>query len=122
MKTAGIKWLKKPEKDNYPSALLYLSLLYPENIARKYVKSLRLAGISKFKARDIFRASGLPMLGSDNSHVKEDYQKIRDGHKISPLLMVRDSKNGKVIIADGYHRLCAVHSFDEDATIHCKIV
>jgi hypothetical protein len=27
-----------------------------------------------------------------------------------------------VIIADGYHRLCAVYSIDEDAVIPCKIV
>jgi hypothetical protein len=27
-----------------------------------------------------------------------------------------------VIIADGYHRLCAVYSVDEDALIPCKIV
>ena len=29
---------------------------------------------------------------------------------------------GKVVIADGYHRLCAVYGFDEDAWIPCKIV
>jgi hypothetical protein len=27
-----------------------------------------------------------------------------------------------LIIADGYHRLCAVYKFDEDAVIPCKIV
>jgi len=26
-----------------------------------------------------------------------------------------------VIIADGYHRLCAVYTFDENAMIPCKI-
>ena len=42
--------------------------------------------------------------------------------KISPLLLVRDKTGGRVIIADGYHRLCAVYTFDEDAMIPCKIV
>jgi len=37
-------------------------------------------------------------------------------------LLVRDTTNGKVIIADGYHRLCAVYSIDEDALIACCIV
>ena len=41
---------------------------------------------------------------------------------LSPLLLVRNSPNGKVIIADGYHRLCAVYFTDEDALIPCKIV
>jgi hypothetical protein len=27
-----------------------------------------------------------------------------------------------VVIADGYHRMCAVYSFEEDAIIPCKIV
>jgi hypothetical protein len=30
--------------------------------------------------------------------------------------------HGKIVIADGYHRPCAVYSFDEDADIPCKIV
>jgi hypothetical protein len=35
---------------------------------------------------------------------------------------VRDKKIGKVVIADGYHRLCAIYSFNEEALIQCKIV
>jgi hypothetical protein len=34
---------------------------------------------------------------------------------------VRDTAAGRVVIADGYHRLCAVCSFDADAAIPCKI-
>jgi hypothetical protein len=41
---------------------------------------------------------------------------------LSPLLLVRDEASGKVVIADGYHRLCSVYLFDEDAWIPCKIV
>jgi len=37
-------------------------------------------------------------------------------------LLCRDKDRGKLIIADGYHRLCAVYTFDEDAMIPCKIV
>jgi hypothetical protein len=40
---------------------------------------------------------------------------------VSPLLLIRDPANGKVVIADGYHRMCAVYSFAEDAVIPCKI-
>ncbi len=74
----------------------------------------------QFKAKDIFRASGLSLLGTSNSHVEKDREKISAGRKLSPILLVRDG--GKVVIADGYHRLCAVYSFDEDALIPCKIV
>ena len=114
--------LQNPEDHNYPAGLSYLSLLYNKETAKKYVADLRAASVSTFKAKDIFRASRLSLLGSGNSHVEKDISKIKNGSKVSPLLLVRDSSNGKVVIADGYHRLCAVYSFDEDALIPCKIV
>jgi hypothetical protein len=85
------------------------------------VKRLKRASVAEFKAKDIFRASGLSLLGISNTHVEKDRQKIQSGGGLSPLLLVRDPANGKVIIADGYHRLCAVYSYDEDAVIPCKI-
>jgi len=77
------------------------------------VRKLRAAPISSFKSRDIFRASQLPLLGLSNEHLRSDQKKIRKGKKLSPLLLVRDTANGKVVIADGYHRLCAAYTFDE---------
>jgi hypothetical protein len=35
---------------------------------------------------------------------------------------VRDEANAKVVIADGYHRLCAVYGCDEDALVPWRIV
>jgi hypothetical protein len=55
-----------------------------------------------------------------NSHVEKDRRKILSGKKLSPILLVRG--DSKVIIADGYHRMCAVYSIDEDALIPSKIV
>ena len=116
-----IKWLSKPEAHDYPAALSYLSLIFDQKTAKAYVKELKRTTVSQFKAKDIFRASGLSLLGVSNCHVETDQKKIRQGQKMSPLLLVRDSENGKVVIADGYHRLCAVYKFDEDAVIPCKI-
>jgi hypothetical protein len=86
------------------------------------VDDLKQAPVSKFKAKDIFRASSLSLLGVSNSHVNKDRKKIKKGMGLSPVLLVRDAENGKVVIADGYHRICAVYSFDEDAIIPCKII
>jgi len=116
-----IKWLAEPEGRDYPAALSYLSLLYEERAAATHVNKLKRASISEFKAKDIFRASGLSLLGISNAHVRKDQQKIHAGLPLSPLLLVRDSVNGKVIVADGYHRLCAVYSYDENAVIPAKI-
>jgi len=113
--------LSEPEEHDYPAALSYLSLLYDEQTATTYVDKLQRTSVSEFKAKDIFRASGLSLLGVSNSHIKKDRQKLQSGAELSPLLLIRDSVNGKVVIADGYHRLCAVYSYDEDAVIPCKI-
>lgn len=121
-KKLTIKWLKKPEEHNYPAARSFLSLLYKPAKADASVRRLRHAPLAEFKAKDIFRASGLSLLGISNAHVKRDQAKIQSGKALSPLLLVRDRSHGKVIIADGYHRLCAIYSYDEDATIPCKII
>jgi hypothetical protein len=117
-----IKWLKKPEDHDYPAAKSFLNLIYDESISASLVNRLKKVPVSQFKAKDIFRASDLSLLGISNLHVETDRKKIRKGLGLSPLLLVRDKTNTKVIIADGYHRLCAVYSFDEDAVIPCKIV
>ena|SRR6202051_544530 len=117
-----IKWLADPEDHDYPAAGSYLSLLYDEAAAAKHVEQLRKAPMSKFSAKDILRASGLSLLGISNSHVEHDREKVLAGKSLAPLLLVRATSNQKVIIADGYHRMCAVYSFDEDAVIPCKIV
>jgi hypothetical protein len=116
-----IKWLSEPEEHDYPAAEAYLSLLYDERAAHSYVEDLKHAPASTFKAKDIFRASDLSLLGVSNGHVETDQRRIRSGQALSPLLLIRDVPRGKLIIADGYHRLCAVYSFDEDAVIPCKI-
>ncbi len=117
-----IRWLSEPQKHDYPAAESYLSLLFDPSVARQLVEQLEHAGMSEFAAKDIFRASGVPLTGVSNSHVEKDRASIILDEKLSPLLLVRDRNGGKVVIADGYHRLCAVYTFDEDAMISCKIV
>lgn len=117
-----IRWLKDVEDHDYPAAESYLLLIYDPAEVKKFLSALRSAQIVRFKAKDIFRASQLSLLGISNSRVEKDRKKIKNGVALSPLLLVRDQKNGKVVIADGYHRLCAIYGFDEDAWIPCKIV
>ncbi len=120
--TLEIHWLDAPEEHNYPAALSYLSLLLDDATAAARVSELRRAAMMRFKAKDIFRASALSLLGVSNGHVERDRGKITKGTALSPILLVRDPVHGKVVIADGYHRLCAVYSFDEDALVPCKLV
>jgi hypothetical protein len=121
-KLKKIAWLSDVEAHDYPAAESYLGLLYNEEQVAKMISQLKRAPLVYFKAKDIFRASRLSLLGVSNSHVEKDWEKIRKGQSLSPLLLVRNEANGKVVIADGYHRLCAVYGIDEDALIPCKII
>lgn len=116
-----IQWMHSPEDHDYAAAISYLSLIYPKTRIEYIIQELKSSSIVYFKAKDIFRASSLSLLGVSNSHVKKNLNKIEEGTKLSPILLVRDTDHGKVIIADGYHRMCGVYAFDEDAMIPCKI-
>ena len=117
-----INWLADVEEHDYPAAESYLTLLYNKERVAEKVINLRSAVIVQFKAKDPFRATQLSLLGVSNSHVEKDRDKILKRKPLSPLLLIRDQQNSKVIIADGYHRLCAIDSFNEDALIQCKII
>lgn len=122
MKTIKIKWLGRPQKHDYPAAQSYLSLLLKPRTAKRLVQKLADAELVEFAAKDIFRASQVPLLDGSDSHVARYRTLIVQKQAISPLLLCRDPEHGKLIIADGYHRLCAVYTFDEDAMIPCRIV
>ncbi len=116
------KWHTSVEEDDFDASLSYLSLIYPPAKAKRFVAALRRAKPARFKAKDIFRASQLSKLGVSNLRVIRDRKKIKAGKLLSPILLVRDEKLGKVVVADGYHRLCAVYEVNEDSWIPCRIV
>ena len=117
-----INWLLDVEEHDYPAAESYLRIIYTEDKVSEISRRFRSAALVHFKAKDIFRASQLSLLGVSNSHVEKDVKKIKAGEGLSPLLLLRDQQNGKVVIADGYHRLCAIYQSNEDELIPCKIV
>jgi len=118
-KTKNI-FLADPEEHDYPAALDFLELIYPRALASKKVASLKKAPTIMKKAKDVFRASGLPLLPKDNFHVQKNLEKFKENNKLSPILLVRG--NEKLIIADGYHRMCASYYLTEDLEIACRLV
>src|ERR1035437_4520600 len=97
-KATQIKWLPDVAEHNYPAAHCYLSILYDEARVAEVMAKFKSATIVQFKAKDIFRASQLSLLGVSNSHVEKYRQKLLDGKNLSPPLLVRDPQNGKVVI------------------------
>ena len=120
----ALTWLPEPQAHDFPAALDYLTLVIEEATAKKAVRALQRAATVSKKAKDILRASGLSALGQDNVHVRSDLRKVHAGTPLSPVLLVRgDAAAGRpLLIADGYHRVCAAHLLDEDAEIPCRLV
>lgn len=115
-----IAWLDAPEGHDYDAAHDYLTLHFDGDRVRKMVRKLRKADLKQRKAKDIIRASGLPLLPADNPHVSRNLEKARAGKRLSPILLVRTGF--KLIIADGYHRACAAYYASEDTTVSCVLV
>jgi hypothetical protein len=116
-------WKKKPEDEDFAGALHFLSLALPAVKAKKLVQSLRKTKPIELAAKDLLRASNLPLLPRDEPHVDDDLKKIHKGKPLAPVLLVRGdiSRGIPLIVADGYHRICAVYYYDDGAPIHCRI-
>ncbi len=117
-------WKHEPDEHDYPAAHDYLSLVLGDADVAHVVKALEGAAIMHRKAKDLLRASRLPLLGPENPEVVKDLHKVRLGERLSPVLLVRGALGSDVsmTVADGYHRICASYHLDEDEDIPCRIV
>ena len=114
------RWKAEPEKQDFPAARSYLSLLVSRGDARRYAALLAAEKkLWHYKAKDLLRASGLALLPADDHELEKDLAKVRENVKLSPVLLVRGQP---LWIADGYHRICASYHIDEDALVACRIV
>jgi hypothetical protein len=119
-----VTWLPKPQDHDFAAAEDYLSLVMSARRAAECRH--RLSGardeITHRKAKDILRASQLPLLAEDNKHVAADLAKAASGTPLSPILLIRGTGKRPLIVADGYHRVCASYWIDENTDIPCVLV
>jgi hypothetical protein len=117
-------WQSEPEEHDFPAAEAYLSLVLPEPVAAELVEALKTAPLVHRKAKDLLRASGLPLLTDENKHVSADLRKVEKGEALSPVLLVRGDaiRRLPLLVADGYHRICASYHLDENADVPCRMV
>jgi hypothetical protein len=113
-------WLKEPEVHDFPAALDFLELLFDKAQSKALTGKLKKTSTILKKAKDILRASSLPLLPEKNMHVQVDLKRVRKGKKLSPVLLV--THENKLIIADGYHRVCALYYLSEDDEIPCRLI
>lgn len=117
-------WKDDPDAHDFPAASDYLRLVLDKKSTAAAVKALQSAPTLRSKAKDLLRASRLPLLERDDPHVRADLDKVSRGEKLSPVLLVRGSATHDVplTIADGYHRVCASYHLDENEDVRCRLV
>jgi hypothetical protein len=116
-------WASEPEAHDFPAAAVYLSLLLGPGLVEAVVDELRRAPTIRHRANDLLRASALALLPADDPSVVRDLKKVKQGSRLSPVLLVRGvlAAGRHLTIADGYHRICASYHLDEDAAIPCRL-
>lgn len=119
-----VLWKNQPVDEDYDAALGFLTLVFPQVAAARLVNALRQARPLERPAKDLLRASGLPLLPDDEAHVSADLKRIHKGKPLSPVLLVQGNleKAVALTVADGYHRICAVCYYDENTPIACRLV
>jgi len=123
-KRLTIRWQGAPDEHDYLASLSYLSLLMPRPHAERVVAALREEEPCTYEASDLLRAAHLPLQPRDDALVARDLEKVRKGKALVPILLVRGDvlESSPLVIADGYHRVCAAYYVNEDREVPCRIV
>jgi hypothetical protein len=121
MSKRALRWSKQPVAEDYRAALDYLCLIVAAPRAKRLVSRMRNARPLRRAAKDLLRASKLPVLPPEDAAVASDMKKIQKGKALSPVLLVRGDayEDAALIVADGYHRICAAYHEDESAEVAC---
>ena len=123
MSKPKLEWAEKGEAEDFDAAAKFLSLLCSDTNAKALVKSLRNSKLVQHAAKDLLRAAHLPLLPSDDSHVRRGSKanSQRQGARARSPRSRWIAAGLPLVVADGYHRICAVCYFDESAPIPCRI-
>lgn len=118
-----VRWLDEAEEKDYAAARSYLSLLVPGGDLEPLIAALKSAPSGLWRAKDILRATRLPLLGAKQSEeVAEKLEKVRAKQPLSPILIVVLRPDVVAQIADGYHRTCAAYLAHEDTLVPGRIL
>lgn len=117
-------WKTTSDAQDYVGARNYLMLIYSEAKSNTLLAKIRNAKTITRAAKDLLRASGLPLLRPDDPHVGADLKRIEKAKPLSPVLLIRGNilRGVPLIVADGYHRICAICHYDESAAISCRLI
>jgi hypothetical protein len=118
------RWRNRPAREDFAAARNYLSLQFPAALVSRLIDQARRARCLERAAKDLLRASNLPILPSDDPQVAADLKRIHKGKPLSPVVLVQgDAMKGRpLIIADGYHRVCAACHVSENIPVAAVMI
>jgi hypothetical protein len=119
--TPSVTWQDDANASDYDAAGHYLALVDIQKNIDKTVADLKAGAIVEYKATDLLRAAQLTVPKADDRPTREQIKKIKHGEPVAPVLLVRVPALKKVIVADGFHRICAAYRIDPDVVLHCKL-
>ncbi len=119
MSKSPIPWLKDVVDHDYEAAYNYLTLKFDAKSAGEKVDRMKKGDLTKRRANDILRATGLTPLPLTDPGVRRDLLKVLNGEKLSPVL-VCDQKPG-ADIADGYHRVSLAYNVDPFMSVPMRL-
>jgi hypothetical protein len=114
-----IRWADDVAEHDYAAAQAYLSLKLPEAATDEAVARLRKAKLTRRRANDILRASGLSAAPLDDPGVVRDLIKVIEGKPLSPVLVLGGT--ARTDIADGFHRVSLVYRIDPKGDVPLKL-
>ena len=119
-----IRWTDVPRKKDFESARAFLTLTLPEDAVDRVVARLSQAPTIRHQPKDLERASGMKLLPPDDPVVSSKPRRSRKGRPLSPVLLVRGrlDRDRSLVIADGFHRICASYHVNRKALIPCRLV
>lgn len=119
---AKVLWHQEASEKDIEAAQEYLTLKLARHQVEDVVQKFRKHKdrIELFKAKDLLRSSGLPLVPVTDEEVAAKLAKIVQGKKLNPVLLVR---NGETLhVADGYHRICAAYHAGDDTEVATVLV
>jgi hypothetical protein len=113
------RYRDEPQERHFTRAKRYLELRFGEPIASAAEDALRRVPTKTFPVDDIMRAADRRPLPLADAGVQRVFQKVRDGQRIAPPLIVQ-TPNGNDV-ADGYHHLSLIYALDPRAEVPCRV-
>jgi hypothetical protein len=117
-------WRDEPSEKHYKAAASYLGLRLPSADVTRLMALFRVAPVEKLPAKDLLRASGLDAVPRDDPRVAKKVKRIGAGRRLAPVMLVRGDldRNRPLIVADGFHRICAAKAAKSGAKVACKVI